>query len=107
MPRTTNSLVKQRNYVGDSISATNNTQRIENKIVQENAETNAQAAARAEYDLNVNIEQGSNFYFLTYNGIYDDLIPSIANSLSILKKSVYLRYSYLRNERHNTFFLSI
>lgn len=72
MPRTTISLVRQSNYVGDTISAINNTQIIENRIVQQNAETNAQAAARAEYDINVTIEQGSNFYFLTYNGIYDD-----------------------------------
>ena len=72
MPRTTISLVRQSKYVGDTISAINNIQRIENRIVQQNAETNAQAAARAEYDINVTIEQGSNFYFLTYNGIYDD-----------------------------------
>ena len=72
MPRTTISLVRKSNYVGDTISAINNTQIIENRRVQQNAETNAQAAARAEYDINVTIEQGSNFYFLTYNGIYDD-----------------------------------
>lgn len=88
MPRTTNSLVKQRNYVGDSISATNNTQRIENKIVQENAETNAQAAARAEYDLNVNIEQGSNFYFLTYNGIYDDNFIDYRKGIKFFNKFI-------------------
>ena len=55
--RASDSLILKKNYVDDPI---------------DKSETNAQATARAEYDINVSIEQGSNFYFLTYNGIYDD-----------------------------------
>ena len=50
------------------------------------SEVNAQAAARAEYEINVTIEQESKFYFLTYNGIYHDNFIDYRKGIKLFNK---------------------
>ena len=52
----------------------------------ETAVQTAQSNARAEYDINVSIEQGSNFYFLTYNGIFNDDFIDYRKGIKLFNK---------------------
>lgn len=101
MPRTTNSLVKQRNYVGDSIIATNNTQRIENRIVQENAESNSLRNTIEKIENNNILITGSNFYFLTYKDSLIDIYKSYRKGLEFYNRILCVETRFIDNDGKN------